>query len=673
MIDPIIDSIYDYLIVGAGVAGLYTAYKLIIKYPHAKICIIESTNRIGGRLHSIKYDGQIMDSGGARFNTDQHRVLSLVKELGLEPKIIKLSNHETLYIPIPKPIQNPMKTDDKSIEKIFPSIDDFIKYLKKYIIEKKISHNELINTTILEFISIHFTKTYPTLKQYITDIYPYYSELGILNAIEAVELFSNEFASKTQYMILNGGMEQIVDELHDRLKKSKSHIHNANNANNENNETNIDIFTNTSLVSITYIATHTHTLEKNETDTKTPQHYMITANNESGNTIKYYALNIILAIPKPSLLKIKYLTKHPNILKNLNSVQCEPLYRIYARYPLDKKTNKVWFDKLPKISTNLPIKYIIPINYVKGVIMISYTDSKFANYWLNKLTISNTSFEKELNKQLKQLFPDITIPKAKWYKHYYWKMGAGYWKPKADRVKIMPNIMQPFGNSENIYICGENYSSHQAWVEGSLETADMVIDIISKNDKNNRQHKYKSKSKSKSKSISRYINKNKSKSKSKSKSISRYINKNKNKNKSKSKSKSISRYINKNKNKSKSKSKSISRYINKNKSKSKFKIMTKSKIVSKSKIMNKSKTKKLNSKLKEYTLEEIAKHNTKDNAWIAINGKVANITKWIPKHPGGDVIMKGVGKDATHLFTAVGHDDYAKKMLSRYQIGILKK
>ena len=35
--------------------------------------------------------------------------------------------------------------------------------------------------------------------------------------------------------------------------------------------------------------------------------------------------------------------------------------------------------------------------------------------------------------------------------------------------------------------------------------------------------------------------------------------------------------------------------------------------------------------------------------------------------------MKGVGKYASALFKSVGHDEYAKKMLKKYQIGILKK
>ena len=45
---------YDCIIVGAGISGLYTAYELCKKYPSAKICILEATHYIGGRLHSIK-------------------------------------------------------------------------------------------------------------------------------------------------------------------------------------------------------------------------------------------------------------------------------------------------------------------------------------------------------------------------------------------------------------------------------------------------------------------------------------------------------------------------------------------------------------------------------------------------------------------------------------------
>jgi len=568
---------YDYVIVGAGISGLYTAHELCKKYPSAKICILEATKYIGGRLHSIKYDGLIMDGGGARFNTEQYRIISLIKEVGLWNKVIPIGSDITY-----KPVNDTASTDLKTK---FPTIDDFIVYMKKYIKEKHIKRDTLINTTILEFAVKHFSKDYPKIKQYLINIYPYYSELGVLNSVEGLNLFSNEFSDKTKYYILNGGLEQLTETIYNKLKDL-----------NKTKKCNIDIYEETPVLKISY---EFCTVKTNQVG------YIIETEN---NKIDFLANKVILTIPKNKLINIKFklnsLTsndKLDKLFKNINSVQNEPLYRIYARYPLDKKTHKVWFDGMGKISTNLPIKYVIPVNYEKGVIMISYTDSKFARYWFKQ--VSEGTFEDTLNKQLKQLFPDIDIPKAKWYKHCPWISGAGYWKKGYDKNIIMPQMIEALGHHKNLYICGENYSSHQAWVEGALETSDMVLDKI---------YKY-----------------------------SHLFNKSNKSNKSKTK-------YSENKNSDK-------KMTGGNKKTKKNTSMTKT------------------NKSKEYTLEEVAKHNTKSDAWIVINGKVANITKWIPNHPGGDIIMKGVGKDATKLFESIGHDDYAKKIFKKYQIGIIRK
>lgn len=548
--------IYDYLIAGGGIAGLYTAYRIIKHSPTTKICILEASNRLGGRLHSIHLEeGATIEAGGARFNTQQHRILSLIHELKLDSKKIPIPSGSK-YI-------TSRRNYDSHLENIFPEIDDIITKLANHIHQHHISDNQLINTNLLELIHTIYSPKYPTIKNYLIARYPYYSELHSLNALEGLALFTHEFSSKMQYFILAGGLEQLITSISHHLEKCPS----------------VEIHLNQPLETISVSDNSIYNLL-------------------SHNKV-YEANKVILALPQPALMKIKFLTQNPSIRRLIKAIQPEPLYRIYARYPLDKATRKVWFANMPKVVSNLPIKYIIPSDVEKGIIMISYTDSRFARYWFNKLITGDDILEKELSRQLKLLFPGVDIPAPMWIKHYYWDMGAGYWKPGYNRKEIIPKITKPLADHE-IYICNENFSSHQAWVEGSLESADYVLEKlhIPRIHKNNEIIPLK-------KISSKHTR------------------------------------IKTNKNKHKKRKPMIGGDARETK------------------------------KWKKYTLAEIAKHNKKTDAWIAINGKVADITKWIPLHPGGNIIMKGVGKDATKLFISFNHDDYAKKMLKKYQIGIL--
>jgi cytochrome b involved in lipid metabolism len=73
---------------------------------------------------------------------------------------------------------------------------------------------------------------------------------------------------------------------------------------------------------------------------------------------------------------------------------------------------------------------------------------------------------------------------------------------------------------------------------------------------------------------------------------------------------------------------------------------------------------------KSYTTEEVAGHNTGASCWLILDKKVYDVTSFIPKHPGGEAILRGCGKDATQMFA--GHSASAKAMKEQFYIGDLK-
>lgn len=44
------------------------------------------------------------------------------------------------------------------------------------------------------------------------------------------------------------------------------------------------------------------------------------------------------------------------------------------------------------------------------------------------------------------------------------------------------------------------------------------------------------------------------------------------------------------------------------------------------------------------SLTELSSHNTEKDCWMAINGKVYDVTKFLDEHPGGfDIMMESAG------------------------------
>ena len=67
-------------------------------------------------------------------------------------------------------------------------------------------------------------------------------------------------------------------------------------------------------------------------------------------------------------------------------------------------------------------------------------------------------------------------------------------------------------------------------------------------------------------------------------------------------------------------------------------------------------------------MSEVNKHNKRTDCWMVIEDKVYDVTNWIDKHPGGDLILSYAGLDATDVFDAF-HAESSYKILPAYCIG----
>jgi len=179
------------------------------------------------------------------------------------------------------------------------------------------------------------------------------------------------------------------------------------------------------------------------------------------------AKHIVFAIPQEALLRINLLKPLHSVLKN--SISCKPLCRVYAKF----KKDDIWFKDINKTVTNNPLRYIIPMDRENGTIMISYTDDIYCEYW-RKRQKNQSQLKKSVVDLVEKTFSTkIAKPERVWV--FHWECGVGYWNKGVNSVQVADFLANPM---ENVYICGENYSLEQSWVEGALESCERVLNIM---------------------------------------------------------------------------------------------------------------------------------------------------------------------------------------------------
>ncbi|MEO7587861.1 MAG: cytochrome b5 domain-containing protein [Arachnia sp.] len=75
------------------------------------------------------------------------------------------------------------------------------------------------------------------------------------------------------------------------------------------------------------------------------------------------------------------------------------------------------------------------------------------------------------------------------------------------------------------------------------------------------------------------------------------------------------------------------------------------------------------------TMTDVAQHATADSCWTVVDGSVYDLTKWIPRHPGGEKVIEAMcGTDASTAFHNQ-HDTQQepRDALAEFRIGALAR
>ena len=113
--------------------------------------------------------------------------------------------------------------------------------------------------------------------------------------------------------------------------------------------------------------------------------------------------------------------------------------------------------------------------------MSSYLDSRDIEFWhdLHKKD-RNDELKTKIQQETQHLFPELTIPESEMTKAHLWRDGCSYWLPgDYDYRKVSKQALLPMPQTHpRLHLVGESFSQKQQWIEGALEHADALVELI---------------------------------------------------------------------------------------------------------------------------------------------------------------------------------------------------
>ena len=461
----------DLAVIGAGVAGTRVAHEMQEARRNWSIGLFERTERIGGRLRSVRIAGleHPIELGGMRYLTDQQRVRTLVEAFQLQTRPFDPSG-----APERRFLRGVASTPDDAdagggydlqpsergrsalelaldaFERIVPGFKDLD---HEGFAERRATgrylDRPLIDWSIGDALA---TVLSPEGQRFVTDAFGYDSGMRAFTAPDLIEFLFGGGDPNSEARTPDEGMDRIPKELAAQFEAGGGRVHVGHELN-------------------------TLTIGDGVVDLRFTNGFVAGARN------------VVLTVPVPALRSI--MSTSP-VLRSapynclVDSVEGFPAMKLYLWYEAPW-----WRAGVAGIrtTTDLPIRKVFYFDGSRGsrsALLAMYTDGLDVRPWTELYQAAPPgspappAMLTAIQEMLVALHPEAPeIPPPAGSALMYWgadplEVAWHFWRPGAISDEMITLATQPDGERP-VYLATEAFSRRQSWVEGALEAADAVV------------------------------------------------------------------------------------------------------------------------------------------------------------------------------------------------------
>lgn len=194
-------------VVGAGLSGFRTAQ--LLEQNGATVSFFEARNRIGGRVQTVRTEDVVYDAGGEWIDSDHHRCLNLIQDLGLtrdasyDTRVLWTSGEST--------------TDDA----LWPDLEDaehnFDSLARNELSKRSVSQDQRTLAELIAKAGETERARWWLYANYRSDEGEDCERIGLAGWLSVFALYANRSGNELSAFRVANGFQSILDALQNRL------------------------------------------------------------------------------------------------------------------------------------------------------------------------------------------------------------------------------------------------------------------------------------------------------------------------------------------------------------------------------------------------------------------------------------------------------------------------